>query len=175
MRIGKAVGWLLCGSLMSFVADAHAAEPDDAITACPVRKLEMDIEHLKSEADVQSVMLDPAGLRATVLYRNGDVLRVGTIGCMTPMIAARLWVVNDEGRTDQGWMARARTIAQVVLTTGQFSRVDAALQGAQTVIPTDTGFKFERALAGGAGYSVAVLRAPHDSLGPSLSAVFSNL
>ncbi|MET3653801.1 hypothetical protein [Dyella japonica] len=175
MRIGKAVGWLLFGALASFAASSQAAVPDDAITACPVRKLDIDIERLKSAADVQSVILDPAGLRLTVLYRNGDVLRAGTIGCMTPMIAARLWVVNDEGRTDQGWIARARELAQIVLTDSQFSRVDSALQSDRSVTPTDTGFKVEHALAGGAGYSVAVIRAPRDSLGLSLSIVFRNL
>ncbi|WP_198651416.1 hypothetical protein [Dyella sp. C11] len=151
------------------------AMADDASEGCPVRALNVDSDHLKTLPGVRSVVFDARRTRATLIYNNGDVLRVGATGCVTPMISARLWVADDGEMSDALWMDRARSVAGLVLTPASSERFNASLKNDSTVTHADGGMKVERALGDGAGYSMAVVRSPRDSLGASLSLVFRNL
>jgi hypothetical protein len=152
----------------------HADDaPDDA--GCPQRPLAMDVDHLRQDKDVQAVSVNASRTSATVLFVDGDVLRVGTIGCVKPSLSARLWVANDEGLTDDAWLSRARSVATRVLEPGRAAQLTASLASGQPVTHVDGGLKVQRALADGAGYSLTVVRTPYDGLGTSMSLVVHNL
>lgn len=152
----------------------HAADaPDD--TGCPQRPLPMDVDHLRQDKDVQAVSVNASRTSATVLFVDGDVLRVGTIGCVRPTLSARLWVANDEGMTDDAWLGRARSVAARVLDPSRAAQLTASLANGQPVTHVDGGLKVQRPLADGAGYSLTVVRTPYDGLGTSMSLVVHNL
>lgn len=161
--LGVAV-WLACAG--------SPASADDA-AACPTRAL--NVAQVKAAPGVQSVVVDASASRATAIFANGDVVRLGTTGCVTPMLAARLWVAGDDALSDAAWLDRARSIAALLLPPAQATQVNAALASHASPTHVDGGLKLERALGNGSGFSLTVVRAPRDSLGASLSMVFRNL
>lgn len=161
----------LCSAVLLTAAWSSANAEDAA--GCPSRA--MDVSRLKTAAGVQSVVVDAGATRATVLFANGDVLRMGTTGCVAPMLTARLWVAGDDALSDAAWFERARSVAALVLAPAQSAQVDASLASQATVTHVDGGLRLERALSNGSGFSLAVVRTPRDSLGSSLSMVFRNL
>lgn len=173
MRVAVLVGTLLLATLG--LAVCGPASADEASVGCPIRPLTIDIAHLKATAGVQSVALDNAAARMTVMYGNGDVLRVASTGCVTSMLSARLWVAGDEGASDAQWLERARAVAELVLAPAASAQVNASLKSDAPVTHVDGGMKFDRALADGAGYSLTVVRTPRDGLGASMSLVFRRL
>jgi len=174
MRLAVLSGALLLGmpGLLGSSMQAHA---EDASTGCPVRPLAVDAAQLKSAAGVQSVVFDADHTRATVMFANGDVLRAGTTGCVTPMVSVRLWVAGEDAASDGTWLERARTVTSLVLAPASAAQVDASLKSDSAVTHVDGGMKADHALGNGAGYSLTVVRTPRDSLGASLSLVFRNL
>lgn len=173
MRVGV-LGWVVL-SVGAWMAAAGVAGADEASAGCPVRPLDLDMTRLKAEPGVQTVALDPSGARATVMYANGDVLRVANTGCITSALSARLWIAGDDASSDAQWLERARAVARLVLAPAPYDAVNASLQGNGAVTHVDGGLKTERALPNGAGYSLNVVRVPRDGLGPSMSMVFRNL
>lgn len=164
---------LLCvGLLLSAPGTALA---QDTSTGCPVHPLPIDIARLRAAPGVDSVVPDASGTRVTVMFANGDVLRVGATGCLTSMLAVRLWPAGDEPRSDAMWLQRARSVAGLVLAPAQSAQVNASLESGAAITHVDGGLTLERPLANGAGYSLTVVRTPRDGLGPSLSMVFRNL
>jgi hypothetical protein len=154
---------------------ALPAMADDATAGCPLRPLAVDAAQLKATQGIQSVVVDATGTHATVIFNNGDVLRMGSTGCVTPMIAARLWVAGDDALSDAMWLERARSVAALALAPTASSRVDASLKGDLAITHADGGMKIEHTLGDGAGYTLLVARVPRDGLGASLSMVFRNL
>jgi len=152
-----------------------AAETPVTPAECPMRTLGVDIDRLRHAANVQSVATDAASASVTVLFTNGDALRVGVTGCVTPMLSARLWVGADGTASDAQWLERARWIAGLILPAQRAAQVSATLQDATVDTHVDGGFRLERAMPAGGGYSLAVVRTPRDGLGTSLSMVFRNL
>ncbi|MGO4502343.1 MULTISPECIES: hypothetical protein [unclassified Dyella] len=173
MRRVVLVGALLLATLGLGLSGPASA--DDASVGCPIRPLTIDIAHLKATAGVQSVVLDPTATRATVMYDNGDVLRVASTGCVTSMLSARLWVAGDDAMSDALWLERARSVTELVLAPAAFAQVSASLKADAPVSHVDGGMKIDRALADGAGYSLTVVRTPRDGLGASMSLVFRRL
>jgi hypothetical protein len=174
MRVGVLGHALLSGTVWIATCGAPVLA-EDALAGCPARPLAMDMARLKAVPGVQAVVLDPSATRATVTYANGDVLRVATTGCVTPMLSARLWVAGGEASSDAQWLERARSVASLVLAPAPYGEVSTSLQGDATLTHVDGGMKIERALPNGAGYSLTVVRVPRDGLGSSLSMVFRNL
>lgn len=156
--------WLACAG--------SAVSAEDA-PGCPMRAL--NVAQLKAAPGVQSVVVDASGSRATLIFANGDVLRMGTSGCVIPMLAARLWIAGDDALSDEAWLEHARAVAALALTPVQYAQVGAALAGNAPVMHVDGGLKLERALDNGAGFSLTVVRTPRDTLGASLSMVFRKL
>ena len=173
MRVGAMVRALLLATMG--LAAAGVAYADDTSAGCPIRPLDMDVAHVKTTPGVQSVVVDASGTRATVMFGNGDVLRVATTGCVTPMLSARLWVAGDDAMSDATWLQRARSVGELVLAPASFAQVNESLKGDVAITHAEGGMKIERALADGAGYSLAVVRTPRDGLGSSLSMVFRHL
>ena len=173
MRVVALVGALLLAALG--LAIGGPARADEASVGCPIRPLKIDLVHLKATAGVQSVALDSAATRMTVMYDNGDVLRVASTGCVTSMLSARLWVAGDDAMPDALWLERARSVAGLVLAPAASAQVAASLNADAPVTHVDGGMKIDHALADGAGYSLTVVRTPHDGLGSSLSMVFRRL
>lgn len=168
------VNFARCALLSSLLlAAAWSPASADEVDGCPSRVV--DVSQVKVAAGVQSVVVDASATRATVIFTNGDVLRLGTTGCVTPMLAARLWVAGDDALSDAAWLERARSVAALVLAPAQSAQVGASLASNATVTHVDGGLKIDHALGNGSGFSLAVVRAPHDSLGSSLSMVFRNL
>lgn len=166
----RALWWGFC-----LLALAGPALAQDSAPGCPLRPLAANAHQLKAVPGVMSVVVDETSTHATLIFFNGDVLRLGTTGCVTPMISARLWVAGDDTLTDAMWLDRARDVARLALSPASSAKVVASLQGDAAVTHADGGLKMERAMGDGAGYSLAVVRAPHDSLGASLSMVFRHL
>jgi len=167
---------IACMMLWSFsMSPVHAADAP-AEAACQQRPLNLDLDRLRQEAVVQSLSVDPSHTTATVLFADGDVLRVGSTGCVTPMLSARLWVARDDGMTDEAWFGRARWIAEHVLQPARAAQVATSLaNGRPAITHVEGGLRLDSPLADGAGYSLMVVRAPRDGLGASLSLVLRNL
>jgi hypothetical protein len=173
MRVVVLVRALLLATLG--LAGSGPASADDAAVGCPIRPLTVDVAHLKATAGVQSVALDNAAARITVMYDNGDVLRIASTGCVTSMLSARQWVAGDDAMSDALWLERARSVTELVLAPAAAAQVSASLKGDSPVSHVDGGMKIDRALADGAGYSLTVVRTPRDGLGASMSLVFRRL
>jgi hypothetical protein len=174
MRVAV-LGFGLLTGMLCLLASTMPAHADDASAGCPLRPLAADAARLKSAPGVQSVVFAADNTRATVLFDDGGVLRLGTTGCVTPMVSARLWLAAEDGLSDAMWLQRARTVTDLVLASASAAQVDASLTNDAAVTHVDGGIKVDRALGNGSGYSLTVVRTPRDGLGSSLSLVFRNL
>ncbi|WP_114240186.1 hypothetical protein [Dyella sp. C9] len=165
----------LCVVLLGVYAVAPPAHADLPPAACPARTLELDEATVRAAIGVQDVVMDAGHAQATVLFANGDVLRVAQTGCLKPVLVARLWTDARDGVADEIWKQRATMVSQLVLKPERAAQVTASLQAAGVDARNNGAPRIERELPGHAGYSMTVMRSAQDGLGQFLSMVYLNL
>jgi hypothetical protein len=173
---GKRTRPLLWGAVLAAaaLAPAHAGTAPPPAT-CPTRTLDLDIAQLRGISGVRDVVMEDGSPTATVLFANGDVLRIAQTGCVKPVLVARLWVTGQDGVSDEVWKQRASLVSRLALKPDRAAQVAASLETTGVDQRINGGPKIERPLPNGAGYSMTVMRSTQDSLGLFLSMVYLNL
>jgi hypothetical protein len=153
--------------------DASGTPPDAPPPAsCEARPLVLDMARLKSAAGVQSVVADASTSHVTVLFANGDVLRIGTMGCTSDLLAARLWVADRTFLPDTIWFAKAKFVTDLVLDAEQARRLDESLKTPRIERQPNGGMSIENLGASAPHYAMTVTGRPADNLGLSMSIVY---
>ncbi|MGC1546968.1 MAG: hypothetical protein WA777_00410 [Rhodanobacter sp.] len=93
---------------------------------CQVQPASLDIDRLRSTKDVLSVIPDAKKLNATVLFADGDVLKVQSKGCITSVIDAKLWISNPTF-VDASLIEKAKQITSLILSPVEARQVEISM------------------------------------------------
>jgi hypothetical protein len=173
--VSAMVGMLLSGAPVTMARSEtlppSAVDPTK-VTSCQTRPLPLDMARLRSIKQVQSVVVDSSASVATLLFANGDVLRIGTMGCVSALLSARLWVADRAFITDATWIEKARFVTGLVLEPDQARQISDSLETPNMVRLLEGAMSIEGKVAGRTRYSMTVSARPTDNLGSSMSIVY---
>lgn len=97
-----------------------------AIPPCTVQPVPLNIDRINSGQGVRSVVSDDRRLSATVLFENGDVLKVLSFGCYTRSIRAQLWT-GQISFIDKEVLGKAKIITCLVLDASMAKEIEQSM------------------------------------------------
>jgi hypothetical protein len=144
------------------------AEP--SIPPCKVRPLPVDMARLHAMKDVQAVNGDESTSVVTVLFSNGDVLRLGAndSGCTSGLvISARFWSYNLIGESNA--VQKATYVTDLIFSPQLAEQFDHSIQTSK--LTTKPGqWYFDGPIEGGAVWWASVTTVSGlDGMGRSMS------
>jgi hypothetical protein len=141
-------------ALAGFAFASNSAVPED----CPMRPPPLDLKNIQSHSEVKSYVMDVNGKGATILLKDGSVLRILNMGCQHSGASAQLWIPLDAPATSdiKSWTVKAKLAADIGFTPNEAKPFDAWLSTAKLTTHSDNTLAGDGTGLGDLSYSVAV-------------------
>ncbi len=147
---------------------------EPSIPPCTPGPLPVDVARLHAMKDVQAVNSDESTSVVTVLFSNGDVLRLGAndSGCTSGrVISARLWSYHFLGESNA--TQKAQYVTDLIFSPHVAEQIDRSIQSSK--LTTKPGqWYFDGPTEGGAVWWASVTTVSGlDGMGRSVSIVYT--
>ena len=93
---------------------------------CTVQPVPVNHDRIKSAKGVRSIVSDDKRLSATVLFENGDVLKMLSFGCYARSIRAQLWT-GQISFIDKEILGKVKIITDLVFDASKAKEIDQSM------------------------------------------------
>lgn len=120
---------------LAFAATSTASD-------CPMRPPPLNVQRIQAAKETKSFVVDSSTIAATVLLKDGAVLRVTNMGCQHSGSYVRLWIPGERpADTDtKAWVAKAKLAADIGFDPSESKYFDQWLATAKITPSQEGGF-----------------------------------
>lgn len=144
--------------MIELISVAVLAIASNTNSDCPMRPPPLDVAHIESSKGVKSVVVDPSKVAATVLMKDGGVLRVTNMGCQHSGSIVQLWITGSQPAMDQvsAWVNKVQLAAGIGFDPGEGKYFEAWLAGVKLKPNESGGLSVSGEGAGDVEYEVSI-------------------